>query len=134
MLRVAVNDNYTPDNTVKIYAHSSGRFIVGPNGEHIYTAEQLDQVLTGRSRAWENFKKNVGKLILDIRACNAGHDDKGFATRISSSPIFKNVVIVAPSDYYMSNGVNSWINRGGQYNIILNGKLVRGKYSSHPIP
>ncbi|MEG0925762.1 hypothetical protein [Chryseobacterium sp.] len=117
LLRVEVNDNYTPDNTVKIYAHSSGRFIVGPNGEHIYKAEQLDQVLTGRSRA-----------------CNAGHDDKGFATHISSSSIFKNVVIVAPSDYYMSNRVNSWINRGGQYTIILNGKLVRGKYSSYTIP
>lgn len=134
LLRAAVNDEYLPDNTIKLYAHSSGTFLVGPDGLHIYTAEHLDRALTGRSKVWDNFKKNGGKLILDIRACNAGHDSKGFATNISKSPIFKNVVIIAPSDYFMSNGVKTWINRGGQYNIIMNGKLIRGKYSNHPIP
>lgn len=134
LFKTAVNDNYTPDNTVKIYAHSSGTFLVGPDGLHIYNAEQLDRALTGRSKAWDNFKKNGGKLILDIRACNAGHDSRGFATNISKSPIFKNVVIIAPSDYFMSNGIKTWINRGGQNNIIMNGKLIRGKYSNHPIP
>ena len=111
MFKHAVNDNDTPDNTVRIYAHSSGSFIVGPNGEHIYTAEQLDQVLNERSRAYEKFKKNGGKLILDIKACNAGYDNQGFAIRIFSSPLFKNVAIIAPSDYYISNGIKAWVNR-----------------------
>jgi hypothetical protein len=126
-------DNDLRNNTIRIYAHGNVDGIRGPDGRMIYNAKNFDDVLTNRSISWKNFRNNgnIGKMILDLRACNTGSIENYFAQKISKDPRFRGVVIIAPADYFIakSDGRTTYVGGPGNYNMFLNGKLILGKFN-----
>jgi hypothetical protein len=130
----AKNTTYTPNNMIRVFAHGNSKGIQGPNGKMIYFADKFDDVLKERSPSWKEFRDegNKGRMILDLRACNTGSVEYSFAHQLSMDPRFKGVVIIAPADYFIAypDGKKAFVGGPGNYNLFLNGKLVRGKYNT----
>ncbi|RKT01776.1 DUF6443 domain-containing protein [Chryseobacterium defluvii] len=131
-LYIAASNDIVPNNTVRVFSHANEDAIMGPDGKLIYNAADFNALLVHRSPAWKKFKEKGGVMILDLRACNTGSIENSFAHRLSMHPDFKNVVIMAPADYYIASGDGKSTHVGGpgNYNLFINGKLVRGKFNN----
>ncbi|MFS4430660.1 hypothetical protein [Chryseobacterium sp. S90] len=128
---VAENDKKIQNNTIRIFAHGYPDGMKGPNGKMIHQPDELLELLEKYSPTWNAFKQKGGSIILDLRVCNIGRSEYSFAHRLSQDPAFKNVVIIGPADYYIASpdGKRAHVGGPGNYNIFLNGKLVRGTYN-----
>ena len=109
---VANNDNKALNGVLVLYTHGNTDFILGPNGEQIRTAEDLNKILIQYSSQWktfvENGSRNGAKFTLVLKACNTGEKGAGSLAGTVTNMNFakgltydiKGLTVIAPSGMY----------------------------------
>ena len=126
-----------PDNrqVIHLWAHgnSNGVEIGSPDYDDvsfISSPEVFYDFLMNQSEIWQ-LREEKKATILVLHSCSTGSGNNSFAEQISSSPLFENVIIVAPStniiiinkqEYGPADMENT--NNIGLWNMFLNGELV----------
>ena len=126
-----------PNNTqvIHLWAHgnSNGVEIGSPdynNVSFISSPKDFYDFLMNQSEIWQ-LRDEKEATILVLHSCSTGSGNNSFAEQISSSPLFENVIIVAPStniiirdeqEYGPADMENT--NNIGLWNMFLNGELV----------
>ena len=102
--------DYADDvQVIEIWAHGSANGMrVQTSGfgyMEITTAEQFDAFLSSESEVWKS-KKEEDKIAIVLHSCNTGNEEiegANIAQVFSSSPLFQNTIIIAPSETVVIN-------------------------------
>lgn len=133
---IAAAQNF-PINTevIHIWAHGNHNGIeIGSmeynSTSYITTPEQFNSFLMNQSEIWQSRNDSEPSIIV-LHSCSTGSGENSIAEQISSSPLFKNVLIVAPSkniqvldgkEYGPADKNN--LSNVGEWKMFLNGDLV----------
>ncbi|MCL9805466.1 RHS repeat-associated core domain-containing protein [Flavobacterium amniphilum] len=102
----AENEETELENVLILYTHGNQQYIVGPNGEKIYNAKQLNAILSKSSTKWAEFLKNGGKFTLVLKSCKTGHqygedDPKSNQNVARKFSKINGLTVIAPTGYFV---------------------------------
>lgn len=97
---------------VEVHAHGNERGFGG-----MYKLEEIKEFLYNKSPTWRQMVDYGKKITLKLFACNTGSGTNSIAKQISMA--FKNVTVVAPTNYWRVNYTHFIVYRRLDYGGVL---------------
>jgi hypothetical protein len=134
-LKKAIENFPTNSQVIHLWAHGNHNTIVIGSADHDQTTDisdpkHLANYLMNVSELWQSRGERQATILV-LHSCSTGSGDNSIAEQISSSPLFENVLIVAPSkniqviegkEYGPADHDN--LKNIGEWKMFLNGELV----------